>query len=267
MRKYGLFVRIFRTNVFLLCLVSGLKTPKQKGERLIILHIGSKDGFVEEASLVFKSKKNTADYHDEMNGDHFEEWLGKTLPKLKENSVIVMDNAPYHSVKQELVPNMGWRKEKIQEWLLKKDIYFGETYTKRELIKVVASFKPEVQFRVDEMAKAGGHEVLRLPPYHCELNPIEMVWSEVKRYVASNNTTFKLKDVEGLVHDAFQRVTPEKWKNYEEHVVKEEEKFCELENIQDEVLDRFIISLADDDDETSVDEDEIDEPNPIQWDD
>lgn len=94
-----------------------------------------------------------------MNGDHFEEWLGKTLPKLKENSVIVMDNAPYHSVKQELVPNMGWRKEKIQEWLLKKDIYFGETYTKRELIKVVASFKPEVQCRVDEMAKAGGHEV------------------------------------------------------------------------------------------------------------
>ncbi|KAJ4441671.1 hypothetical protein ANN_11529, partial [Periplaneta americana] len=32
-----------------------------------------------------------------------------------------------------------------------------------------------------------GHVVLRLPPYHCILNPIEMIWSEVKRKVASKN--------------------------------------------------------------------------------
>lgn len=145
----------------------------------------------------------------------------------------------------------------MQEWLLKKDFYFEESYTKRELLEVVASNKPaEVLYKVDEMAKAAGHDVLRLPPYHCELNPIECVWSEVKRYVASNNSTFKLKDVE--VHKAFENVTAEKWKNYERHIIGEEKKFYDLEKIQDAVIDRFIISLADNDDETSLDEEEDD---------
>ena len=33
-----------------------------------------------------------------------------------------------------------------------------------------------------KMAKATGHEVVRLLPYHCELNPIEMAWSQRKHY-------------------------------------------------------------------------------------
>lgn len=36
--------------------------------------------------------------------------------------------------------------------------------------------------RLDEMAVEHGHRVLRLPPYHCHFNPIELVWSECKRY-------------------------------------------------------------------------------------
>ena len=33
---------------------------------------------------------------------------------------------------------------------------------------------------IDEIARACGHEVLRLPPYHCTLNPIELVWAQLK---------------------------------------------------------------------------------------
>ena len=36
--------------------------------------------------------------------------------------------------------------------------------------------------RLDELAMEKGHRVLRLPPYHCQYNPIAMVWSECKRY-------------------------------------------------------------------------------------
>lgn len=32
------------------------------------------------------------------------------------------------------------------------------------------------KLRIDEMAKAEGRQVLRLPPYHCELNPIQLGW-------------------------------------------------------------------------------------------
>ena len=28
-----------------------------------------------------------------------------------------------------------------------------------------------------------GHEVVQLPVAHCELNPIEMIWSQVKGHV------------------------------------------------------------------------------------
>ena len=34
----------------------------------------------------------------------------------------------------------------------------------------MSNFTPK--HAVDEMAKAAGHEVVHLPPYHCELNPI-----------------------------------------------------------------------------------------------
>lgn len=31
-----------------------------------------------------------------------------------------MDNAPYHSVKTDTIPNMSWKKQKIIEWLENK---------------------------------------------------------------------------------------------------------------------------------------------------
>lgn len=75
---------------------TGLKNLVGKGRRLIISHVGSEEGFVDGGLLIFESKKKTEDYHDEMNSEHFEEWLRGILPKLKENSVLVLDNAPYH---------------------------------------------------------------------------------------------------------------------------------------------------------------------------
>jgi hypothetical protein len=35
----------------------------------------SKDGLLKGAELVFRGKKNTQDYHEEMNEEHFEEHL------------------------------------------------------------------------------------------------------------------------------------------------------------------------------------------------
>ena len=52
---------------------------------------------------------------------------------------------------------------------------------KRELYKLIKTSNFTPKYTVDEMVKAAGHEVLRLPPYHCELNPIELAWSQVKR--------------------------------------------------------------------------------------
>lgn len=36
--------------------------------------------------------------------------------------------------------------------------------------------------------------ILRLPPYHCKLNPIEFVWGQIKKFVGAINSIFKMND-------------------------------------------------------------------------
>lgn len=73
------------------------------GDRYIICHAGGKNGFVPNASLfvsTVKKPKKHDDYHGDMNGEMFYKWFTKQLlPNLPESSVIVMDNASYHSVR------------------------------------------------------------------------------------------------------------------------------------------------------------------------
>ena len=83
--------------------IGGFHKPSGKGSRLIILHSGGENGWIDGAALVFQCKKSTGDYHDEMSAVHFEEWLHDSLiPNLQSNSLVVMDNAPcaYHELKK-----------------------------------------------------------------------------------------------------------------------------------------------------------------------
>ena len=65
-----------------------------KEQRLIVLHAGGIERWVEGADLVFRSKTNSANYHDEMNHEHYIEWLTEQmLLNLQDNSVIVLDDA------------------------------------------------------------------------------------------------------------------------------------------------------------------------------
>lgn len=54
---------------------------------------------------------------------------------------------------------------------------------KRELLLLVKENKIETKhYVIDELLKAHGHLVMCLPPYHCDLNPIEFCWAQVKQY-------------------------------------------------------------------------------------
>uniref|UniRef100_A0A6P7GS61 Uncharacterized protein LOC114346072 n=1 Tax=Diabrotica virgifera virgifera TaxID=50390 RepID=A0A6P7GS61_DIAVI len=77
-------------------LSTGLRGPTGKGQRLIVAHIGSDSGFLNDSALVFVSKK-TGDYHEDMDAQHFEKWFESLLARVHPNSVIAIDNAAYHS--------------------------------------------------------------------------------------------------------------------------------------------------------------------------
>jgi transposase len=42
------------------------------------------------------------------------------------------------------------------------------------------------------------------PVRDCELNPIELIWAQIKGFVAKNITIFRLKDVKELTYAAFE---------------------------------------------------------------
>lgn len=217
-----------------------------KGKRLIICHIGSEDGFLPDALWAFESKK-TGDYHEEMDGVSFENWFSKILPNLEENSVVVLDNASYHTRKLEKIPTMATRKAGIQEWLTSKNIDFDETMVKAELLQIVKEHKNKYNLNIiDEMAKKQNKTILRLPPYHCELNPIELIWADVKQYVAVKNKTFKFSDVKNIFHEAIQRITPDKWKKCIQHVEeKVETKMWNIDIVTDVQVEPLIINVDD----------------------
>ncbi|KAL4112080.1 hypothetical protein QTP88_015928 [Uroleucon formosanum] len=225
-------------EAFVYGLSTGAPNPTAKGKRLIVVHIGSEEGFVDGGLLVFESKKGSADYHEEMNGDVFFDWLKGVIPLLKDNSVIVMDNAPYHSTKSEKCPTLGWKKGEIENWLEEKGEQFERPMNKIRLMDIVNRIKPQFNtYVVDEYVKTKNKTVLRTPPYHCEFNPIELAWSSVKRYVKTNNTTFKLPDVRKLLIEGVNHCTPEMWKNFVQHVIKVEDRFWKVDLTIDDVMD------------------------------
>ena len=69
-----------------------------------------------------------------MNSDNFEEWFhDKLLCNVPCNSLIVIDNASYHSRRIEKVPTSNSRKSDIQDWLMSHGIEYPERALKREL--------------------------------------------------------------------------------------------------------------------------------------
>ncbi|KAH6932412.1 hypothetical protein HPB50_005355 [Hyalomma asiaticum] len=183
-----------RKDAFRQGLSTGLREPSGKRGRLIALHAGSAEGFVDEAALVFCAK-GAGDYHTEMDAA-LQKWFAEQLLlNLKPRSVIKMDNASCHSAQVEKVPSS----------IIKKS---------RQLV-------------IHTLASAAGHEVVRLPPYHCELNPTELVWSQVKAYVASKNTDFKLDSVEKLLLEGITGVTLQNWFQDCTHVIRLEDEAWE----------------------------------------
>jgi hypothetical protein len=72
---------------------------------------------------------------------------------------------------------------------------------------VQANQKSNPKHQIDDLIAEYGHKVLRLPAYHCELNPIEIIWSQIKQRVQVQNNTFKMKNVFALIKQSMEEVT------------------------------------------------------------
>ena len=143
----------------------------------------------------------------------------------------------------------------MQDWWTIHKICFLECALKRELYNLIRSSNFKPKYAVYEMARAAGHEVVHLPPYHCELSPIELAWSQVKRHIKDNNCLFTLSAVKDLTHEGFEKVDSSLWKKLVEHVWREfEDKYWVDDGLQEEHIEEFLIWLGGDGDDESSSE-------------
>lgn len=206
--------------------------PTGKGERLIIVNAITKNGWIPGARLIFKSTRKTGDYHGQMNHTLFTKWFTKQLlPNIPVNSVIIMDNASYHNVLSEhSAPTATCKKDKIISWLSKNGIPVSNDCLKAELVEILRKIAPAPTYALDEIAGEQGHKILRTPPYHPELQPIETCWAVLKNQIA-RNCDFTMSNLLEQLDKAFDGVTDKTCSGIINKIRRTEDKFW-YEDIQ-----------------------------------
>lgn len=82
------------------------------------------------------------------------------------------------------------------------------------LVEKLREVRPNyIHYNIDDLFVTHGHTVVRLPPYHPTLNPIEEVWGVLKRRVAAENVTQSDKDLIALISKHFAETNASLWYN------------------------------------------------------
>jgi hypothetical protein len=114
------------------------KIPTE-GKRFTVLHAGHKGGFLEGCSYLLDSNIEHRDYHRTMNGQLFQTWVEQqlipALDKINTKVVVIMDNAPYHSMVADKLPTLKSTKGQLQEWLTKKKHCIRRVNDKKEYLE------------------------------------------------------------------------------------------------------------------------------------
>lgn len=233
---------------------------KNEGCRFTVLHAGCNSGFLNGCSLLLDSKIDHRDYHKSMNGEVFVKWISDQLiPALSTfngKCVIIMDNAPYHSVVLNKSITLASKKSDMIDWLKSKNIEYNENSTKKDLWQIIKPLRESNKiYVVDQLLQKHGHNVLRLPPYQCQYNAIELAWAVAKNYYNKHirSQASSKKDIPNLWQIALNQFTEQMWKNSIAHcesLIKNDWiKYMGTSSIEN--VPPVIISLAESDGEES----------------
>jgi len=218
--------------------------PSGVGPRLILVHAITKDGWVDGAKLVFEAKKRTGDYHGQMNWDNFSKWFeSQLLPNIPAESVVILDNAKYHNVIVEnSFPSNSSSKEQLRLWLTRNGYPWREDMLKSELLELCTRLAPVPEYRLDKLAAEHGIRILRTPPYHPELQPIETCWAVVKNHMA-DNCDFTMSGLRDRLPEAFEKVTSHTCMEIIAKISEQEDKYWS----EDEKLEEAYAKDAEED--------------------
>ena len=92
------------------------------------------------------------------------------------------------------------------------------------MVEILNKISPSPTYDLDEIATENGHEILRTPPYHPELQPIETCWAVVKNQI-SRNCDFTMANLLNQLDDAFAGVTAKTCTGLTKKVREVEDRF------------------------------------------
>jgi len=171
------------------------------------------------------------------DSEYFIDWFKhQLLPSIRGcKCLICLDNAAYHCTKPTSVPKLGSKKADIAAFLTSK----GVTVNPKDLLPAL---KDKLRVLLDDnslaeirdLAKAEGHEVLFQPPHHSDLNPIELLWNDIKGTVGrqyDSDTT--LAQVGTRARKAFTEVLTahDKIQAFFDHTAKVAAEYAEGDDI------------------------------------
>ncbi|XP_066950821.1 uncharacterized protein [Macrobrachium rosenbergii] len=231
------------------------QVPPGEGEHFLVVAAGMDNGFTEGLYLCCPAKTTHGEYHGEMNAKLFQQWLmTQLLPSLPEPSVIVLDNATYHStlMEESRCPTSATKKADLIRWLEQLRISIPPAATRPELLLICQQNRPERRYEVDNTIREWGHEVVRLPPAHPKLNAIEQVWWCMKQYVHSSLRRFTQADLRARLHEAMLSPTPEVWAGAVRQSRHFEKEYWKSDNIH-ESMEPVINDIASNDEDMGDD--------------
>jgi hypothetical protein len=213
--------------------------PSGVGKRLVLLHACRQDGWLTldpavhndrvdqwapSCELVYEAEKGDGDYHDNMNGGIYMQWLSnRLLPVFNQRfpgqkMVLVLDNASYHHHRgadwinvhrmnkaqmaaklMELgVSSISMQRQKKGTLTMDNVQFDASTFARRggrfaptlaELktqLKAHLAAHPKVnRTEVAKLMEEHKHELIYTPPYLPGVQPIERLWAYVKNHVAA----------------------------------------------------------------------------------
>ncbi|XP_035715488.1 uncharacterized protein LOC118438824 [Folsomia candida] len=138
-------------------------------------------------------------------------------------------------------------------------------YLKWELWDIIKSMKVGNKYYViDKLAKEAGHEILRLPPYNCDLSAIEYVWKDTKDYIRKNNLDQNLSTVQRTAEEFMRNYNTSYWIAHVNHVKRLGEEYWTNDRFYEDLIDslpteRLIINPGqiDDEDDEDFEYDEV----------
>ena len=193
--------------------ISNLDKNKSE-ENFILIHAGGETGFIPDALLIIQTSNLKEDYFKEMS-DHYQFWIkNKLIPALPPKSVVVIDGVIYQKIQLEKIPNLDSSADDMKRWLHLKNISFCDDMMKPELydlIKIHSSKFRKQKGIIEQMLMERGHSILKLPPDHPDLNPIDLMWADMKTFLIDNIKTFDLNSLKILCQEKINNFALETW--------------------------------------------------------